>query len=210
MNVPNTLTLLRIALIPVMLACFYLPYPWARTSAAAIFALAALTDWLDGWLARRLNQTSAFGAFLDPVADKLMVSCALVVLVQADPSVSLAVAAAIIIGREIAVSALREFMAQLGARSRVAVATVGKVKTVAQMLAIGMMLYGKHLGTNPIYEWGYWLLMVAAVLTLWSMGVYLKAAWPHVRPGAPRHGETNAGNIEGTETAAARPENQQI
>ena len=186
MNIPNTLTLLRIALIPVMLVFFYLPYPWARTAAALIFMLAALTDLLDGWLARRLNQTSAFGAFLDPVADKLMVSCALVILVQADPSVALAVTAVIIIGREIAVSALREFMAQLGVRSRVAVATVGKVKTVAQMVAISMMLYGKHLGTNPVYEWGYWLLMAAAVLTLWSMGVYLKAAWPDIRPGAPR------------------------
>ena len=186
MNIPNTLTLLRIALIPVMLVLFYLPYTWARASAAGIFALAALTDLLDGWLARRLDQTSAFGAFLDPVADKLMVSCALVVLVQADPRAALAVASAIIIGREIAVSALREFMAQLGVRSRVAVATVGKVKTMAQMVAIGMLLYGEHRGVSPVYEWGYWLLMVAAVLTLWSMGVYLKAAWPDIRPGAPR------------------------
>lgn len=186
MNIPNTLTLLRILLIPVMLVLFYLPYPWSRAAAAGVFTLAALTDWLDGWLARRLHQTSAFGAFLDPVADKLMVSCALVVLVQADPRAALAVASLIIIGREIAVSALREFMAQLGLRSRVAVATVGKVKTVAQMVAIGMMLYGEPFGDSPIYEWGYWLLMVAAVLTLWSMIIYLRAAWPDIRPGAPR------------------------
>ena len=104
----------------------------------------------------------------------------------------MAVAAAIIVGREIAVSALREFMAQLGVRSRVAVATVGKVKTVAQMVAIGMLLYGERLGTSPIYGWGYWLLMVAAVLTLWSMGVYLKAAWPYIRPGAPRQEKVDA------------------
>jgi CDP-diacylglycerol--glycerol-3-phosphate 3-phosphatidyltransferase len=194
MNIPNTLTLLRIALIPVMLALFYLPYPWARASAAAVFALAALTDLLDGWLARRLNQTSAFGAFLDPVADKLMVSSALVLLVQADPRAALAVAAAIFVGREIGVAALREFMAQLGVRSRVAVATVGKVKTVAQMVAIGMLLYGEHPGASPVYDWGYWLLMVAAVLTLWSMGVYLKAAWPYIRPGAPRQEKVDAQN----------------
>ena len=192
MNIPNTLTLLRIALIPVMLVLFYWPSPWARAATAAVFTLAALTDLLDGWLARRLHQTSAFGAFLDPVADKLMVSCALVVLVQADPRAALAVMAAIIIGREIAVSALREFMAQLGVRSRVAVATVGKVKTVAQMVAIGMMLFGGHLGAYPIYEWGYWLLVVASILTLWSMGVYLKAAWPDIRPGAPRQSSNDA------------------
>ena len=185
MNIPNTLTLLRIALIPVLLVMFYLPYSWARAAAAAIFALAALTDLLDGWLARRLNQTSDFGAFLDPVADKLMVSCALVVLVQADPRIAVAVAAAIIIGREIAVSALREYMAQLGVRSRVAVANIGKIKTSAQMVAICMLLYGKDYDSVVVYDAGYWLLMVAAVLTLWSMGIYLKAAWPDVRPGAP-------------------------
>ncbi len=185
MNVPNTLTLVRIALIPVLIGLFYLPYPWAPYATAGVFTVAALTDLLDGWLARKLKQTSAFGAFLDPVADKLMVSCALVVLVQSDPRPALAVAAAIIIGREIAVSALREFMASLGMRSRVAVATVGKVKTVLQMMAIGLMLYQYNLGPIPTYELGYGLLLGAAVLTLWSMGVYLKAAWPFIRPGAP-------------------------
>ena len=185
MNVPNTLTLARIALIPVLVGVFYLPVPWASEAAAAVFTVAAITDLLDGWLARRLEQISAFGAFLDPVADKLMVSCALVVLVQADPQVALAIAAAIIIGREIAVSALREFMAQLGKRARVAVLWVGKLKTVLQMVAIGLMLYRDPLLGLPVYELGYWLLMVAAVLTLWSMGVYLRAAWPSIRPGAP-------------------------
>ncbi len=185
MNVPNTLTLLRIGLIPVLLVLFFLPYKWSPVAAAGVFGVAALTDLLDGWLARRLSQISAFGAFLDPVADKLMVSCALVVLVQADPRPALAVAAAIIIGREIAVSALRELMAQLGQRARVAVASVGKVKTVLQMVAILLMLLREPLLGLPVYELGYWLLMAAAVLTLWSMGVYLKAAWPAIRPGAP-------------------------
>jgi CDP-diacylglycerol--glycerol-3-phosphate 3-phosphatidyltransferase len=184
-NVPNTLTLLRIALIPVLLVLFYLPARWSSEAAAAVFLVAALTDLLDGWLARRLGQTSAFGAFLDPVADKLMVSCALVVLVQADPQISVAVASAIIIGREIAVSALREFMAQVGQRAQVAVAMVGKVKTVLQMIAILLMLWRDPLLGLPVYEVGYWLLMAAAVLTLWSMGVYLRAAWPSIRPGAP-------------------------
>jgi CDP-diacylglycerol--glycerol-3-phosphate 3-phosphatidyltransferase len=184
-NGPNTLTLLRIALIPVLVVMFYLPYTWSNAAAAAVFVVAAITDWLDGWLARRLHQTSAFGAFLDPVADKLMVSCALVILVQADPRPALAVASAIIIGREIAVSALREFMAELGQRARVAVVTVGKVKTVLQMVAIALLLLRQPLLGLPVYEMGYWALMAAAVLTLWSMGVYLKAAWPVIRPGAP-------------------------
>ena len=185
MNVPNTLTLLRIALIPVLVVIFYLPYPWASVAAASVFIAAAITDLLDGWLARKLHQTSAFGAFLDPVADKLMVACALVVLVQADPRPSLAVASAIIIGREIAVSALREFMAQLGQRARVAVATVGKVKTTLQMVAIALLLFRQPVLSLPIYELGYWALMAAAVLTLWSMGIYMRAAWPVIRPGAP-------------------------
>ena len=188
MNVPNTLTLLRIALIPVLVVVFFLPWRWSSEAAAAVFGIAALTDLLDGWLARRLGQISAFGAFLDPVADKLMVACALVVLVQADPRGSLAVASAIIIGREIAVSALREFMAQIGQRARVAVALVGKVKTVLQMLAILLLLWRDPLLGLPVYELGYWLLMASAVMTLWSMGVYLKAAWPVIRPGAPVKG----------------------
>ena len=185
LNIPNTLTLLRIALFPVLVLVFYMPFNGHLLVAAGVFSVAAITDWIDGYLARRLGQMTAFGAFLDPVADKLMVSCALVVLVQADPRPALAVAAAIIIGREIAVSALREFMAGLGLRSRVAVATVGKVKTVLQMVAIGLMLYQYPIGPLPTYEFGYGLLLGAAVLTLWSMGVYLKAAWPSIRPGAP-------------------------
>ncbi len=185
MNVPNTLTLIRIALIPVLVGFFYLPASWAHAAAAAVFGVAALTDLLDGWLARKLGQISAFGAFLDPVADKLMVGCALVLLVQADPRPALAIAAAIIIGREIAVSALREFMAEIGERARVRVVTVGKLKTALQMVAITLMLFREPLLGVPIYLLGFWLLLLAAVLTLWSMGVYLKAAWPVIRPGAP-------------------------
>ena len=127
MNIPNSLTLIRILLIPVFVLVFYLPYKWTHLAASGLFALGAITDWLDGYLARKLDQTSVFGAFLDPVADKLLVATALVLLVQADPRAWLAIIAAIIIGREIAVSALREFMAEMGQRSQVKVATVGKI-----------------------------------------------------------------------------------
>lgn len=180
MNVPNSLTLVRIALIPVFAIAFYLPYQWSHIATTAIFGLAGLTDWLDGYLARRLAQTSAFGAFLDPVADKLMVTVVLVLLVQADPVPWLAIPAAIIIGREVAVSALREWMAALGERTRVAVAIVGKIKTVLQMVALALMLYREPVFGLPTYALGFGLLYVAAVLTLWSMGEYLRAAWPVV------------------------------
>ncbi len=183
MNIPNSLTVIRILLIPVLILVFYLPYQWTHAAAAAMFALGAITDWLDGYLARRLGQTSRFGAFLDPVADKLLVAVALVLLVQKDPRAWLAITAAIIIGREIAVSALREFMAEMGQRSRVNVATVGKVKTMAQMFAIILMLYRVPVGDVPVYELGFGLLFIAAGLTLWSMFVYLRAAWPSLKPG---------------------------
>ena len=184
MNIPNSLTLIRILLIPVFILVFYLPYQWTHAAAAGLFALGALTDWLDGYLARKLDQVSRFGAFLDPVADKLLVAVALVLLVQADPRAWLAITAAIIIGREIAVSALREFMAEMGQRSQVKVATVGKIKTVAQMSAIVLMLYRIPVRDVPIYEIGYALLVIAAGLTLWSMFVYMRAAWPSLKPGA--------------------------
>jgi len=180
-NLPNSLTWLRIWLIPLFVAVFYLPQGWVpghlvNLVATLIFALAGITDWLDGWLARRLNQTSAFGAFLDPVADKLMVAAALIVLVdleRAGVGVSL-----IIIGREIAISALREWMAKEGQSRSVAVSFVGKVKTTAQIVAILLLLY--H---DPLLGWpqtvvlGTWLLNLAAVLTLWSMFHYLRMAW---------------------------------
>jgi CDP-diacylglycerol--glycerol-3-phosphate 3-phosphatidyltransferase len=177
-NTPNLLTLLRIALIPVFVLVFYLQAPWARPVAAAIFTVAAVTDWLDGHLARRWEQTSHLGAFLDPVADKLMVAVALVFLVQVDPRPLLALAAAVIIGREITVSALREWMAEVGARSHVAVSWTGKVKTAAQMIAIILLILRGPLFGVPIYHLGMVLLYVAAALTLWSMFLYLRVAWP--------------------------------
>lgn len=177
MNLPNVLTLGRIALIPVFGLVFLLPVGWANVAAAGIFALAAVTDWLDGYLARRLGQTSAFGAFLDPVADKLMVAVALVALVAVSSSPLLAFPAAVIIGREIAVSALREWMAELGKRARVAVSSMGKVKTAAQMISIVMLLYADTLLGISMYGLGLALLYLAAALTLWSMVLYLLAAW---------------------------------
>ncbi|KAA6183065.1 CDP-diacylglycerol--glycerol-3-phosphate 3-phosphatidyltransferase [Thiohalocapsa marina] len=177
-NLPNILTMLRIGLIPVFVVIFYLPVPWARLVCAIVFTAAALTDWLDGWLARRLNQTSALGAFLDPVADKLMVAVALVLLVQADPTVVMVLPAAVIIGREITVSALREWMAEIGARAKVAVSMAGKLKTAAQMVAIVLLLLGDALFGLQLRPLGLGLLYVAALLTLWSMYLYLRAAWP--------------------------------
>jgi len=177
-NIPNILTLLRIVLIPVLVVVFYLPGPWSYQISAMIFGVAAITDWLDGYLARRLQQTSPFGAFLDPVADKLMVAVALVLLVQDNPSELFAVPAAVIIGREIVISALREWMAEIGARTRVAVSIVGKVKTSLQMIAILLLLYKIPVGAFPTHTVGVILLYIAAILTLWSMFVYLRAAWP--------------------------------
>jgi CDP-diacylglycerol--glycerol-3-phosphate 3-phosphatidyltransferase len=177
-NIPNSLTLLRIILIPVIVLVFYAPYAWSHIASTAVFALAAVTDWLDGYLARRLKQLSVFGAFLDPVADKLMVAVALVLLVQDNPFMLFAIPAAIIIGREIAISALREWMSEIGERTRVAVSIIGKIKTTAQMVAILLLLYKTDIDTFPTHDVGLFLLYVAAILTLWSMVVYLRAAWP--------------------------------
>ncbi|MHB8533932.1 MAG: CDP-diacylglycerol--glycerol-3-phosphate 3-phosphatidyltransferase [Sulfuricaulis sp.] len=186
LNTPNLLTLLRIALIPAFIAAYYLARPWAHMLATGLFVLAALTDWLDGYLARRLEQTSPFGAFLDPVADKLMIAAALVLLV-ADPTVEarvidtrlFGVVVLVILGREIAVSALREWMAEVGKRSHVAVSFVGKTKTSAQMIAIPFLLWQESFWGLPIFLIGEILLYIAATLTLWSMLTYLKAAWPN-------------------------------
>ena len=177
-TIPNILTLLRIILIPVLVLVFYSPLHWSYQISATIFGLAAVTDWLDGYLARRLQQLSVFGAFLDPVADKLMVAVALVLLVQDNPSPLFAVPAAIIIGREIAISALREWMSEIGERTKVAVSIIGKIKTTIQMIAILLLLYKFPLGPFPAHEVGVILLYIAAILTLWSMLVYLRAAWP--------------------------------
>ncbi len=182
MNAPILLTWLRIALIPLFVLVFFLPFEWARPVSSLIFVVAGLTDILDGYLARKLNQTSRFGAFLDPVADKLMVATALVLIVHSAPdsfSIAVAVAAAIIIGREITISALREWMAEGGNRNVVAVGPMGKIKTVAQIVALAWMLWETPMWGIPIYWLGMAALFVAAVLTLVSMGIYLKSAMPH-------------------------------
>jgi CDP-diacylglycerol--glycerol-3-phosphate 3-phosphatidyltransferase len=181
LTLPLTLTLLRVAAIPVVLLLFYWPVPYARQAATVLYALAAFTDWLDGYLARKWNQTSAFGAFLDPVADKLLVAVSLVMLLREDPSGELAFLGAIIIGREITVSALREWMAELGRRASVAVSWIGKWKTAFQMTAIGMMLWQDSTFGIDWYALGLGLLFIAAALTLWSMVAYLRSAWPLMR-----------------------------
>ena len=188
LNLPNSLTLARIVMIPIFGLVFFLPVEWAGLVAALVFGLAAVTDWLDGYLARRWEQTSAFGAFLDPVADKLMVAVALVALVAVNPSPWFAFAAAVIIGREIAVSALREWMAELGKRATVAVSMIGKFKTAAQMIAIVMLLYGEPVLGLPTSILGLLLLYIAAGLTLWSMIIYLRAAWVVLEGGAREPG----------------------
>lgn len=177
-GVPNGLTLLRVVLIPVMVVLYILPFDWGHPAAALVFVLAALTDWFDGFLARRLDEGSPFGAFLDPVADKLLVATALILLVMANGHFWVALPAFIIIGREIAVSALREWMASVGASRAVAVSRAGKIKTAVQMIAIVLMLYGHPIGGVAIYLIGLALLYLAAALTVFSMYLYLEAAWP--------------------------------
>jgi len=179
LNFPIWLTVSRILLIPLFVVVFYLPWPHARITASVIFIVAALTDWLDGYLARRWDQTSAFGAFLDPVADKLIVAVALILVLQRDARVLIALPVAIIISREITVSALREWMAEIGQRARVAVSWLGKLKTTAQITAL-IALIGFEPG-HPLYWLGVAALYVAAALTLWSMAAYLRAAWPTLR-----------------------------
>lgn len=177
-NLPNLLTVARIVLIPVFVVIYYLPAPWSATAATAVFVAAAVTDWLDGYLARRLQLTTALGAFLDPVADKLMVATALLVVLQTDPQLWLALAVMVIIGREITISALREWMAELGSRAEVSVSEIGKFKTAAQMVAITLLIYREEILGIPVYLVGQVLLSIAVVLTLWSMVLYLRAAWP--------------------------------
>ncbi|MCB1723956.1 MAG: CDP-diacylglycerol--glycerol-3-phosphate 3-phosphatidyltransferase [Gammaproteobacteria bacterium] len=177
-NLPNLLTVLRIVLIPIFVLLFYLPVTWSREAATVVFVLAAVTDWLDGYLARRMGLVSALGAFLDPVADKLMVATALILILQADPSIGVAIAVAVIIGREIAISALREWMAEIGSRTKVAVSEIGKFKTATQMAAITLLIYRDDLWGVPVYTVGLVLLYLAVALTLWSMTLYLRAAWP--------------------------------
>lgn len=178
LNLPNVLTWLRILAVPLVVVLFYLPVDWADPAAGLLFAAAAVTDSLDGYLARRMGLTSRLGAFLDPVADKLIVVVTLVLLVSKDTHPYVVLTAAVIIGREIAISALREWMAEIGERARVKVSWIGKVKTIAQMVGLPMMLYRVDLLGLPVYHMGLVLTVAAAVLTLWSMISYLKAAWP--------------------------------
>lgn len=189
-TIPTWITLMRIMLIPVLVLVFYLPFQWTNFATALVFGFASITDWLDGWIARKYHQYSAFGAFLDPVADKLMVAVALFLIVQGHPTRWMALWAAVIVGREIAVSALREWMAELGQRATVRVAAIGKIKTIAQMVALLCLLYSVTPDQPPrplpwlgreIFIIGDWLLAIAAILTLWSGLLYLRAAWPIMR-----------------------------
>jgi len=178
MNIPVFLTLLRILLIPVIVFLYVLPYPWAHPVAAIVMAVTAFTDWLDGYLARSLSQTTQFGAFLDPVADKLLIAVSLVMVLSSHAIPYLGIASAIIISREIAISALREWMSVIGKRVSVRVSQVAKYKAAIQMVALGILVW-----YNPASpDWFRWLgticLYVAAILTVWSMCIYLKAAWP--------------------------------
>ena len=178
-SLPNLLTLMRIVLIPVFVGVFYLPFDWAHGTAAVIFALACFTDWLDGYLARRLQQMSPFGAFLDPVADKLLVATSLLLLVGAKDLDYITLPAIIIVGREIVISALREWMAEIGSRASVTVSYIGKAKTTMQMIALVLLL-----AFYPSTSWwgvlGFILLYLAAILTIWSMVIYLSMAWPQL------------------------------
>jgi|SRR5450755_1843045 CDP-diacylglycerol--glycerol-3-phosphate 3-phosphatidyltransferase len=181
-NLPNTLTWLRILMIPAIIILFYLlPYPWADPAACAAFALAGITDSLDGYYARKLGQTSRLGAFLDPVADKLIVAAALILIVSRDPRWFLVIASIVIIGREIAVSALREWMAEIGVRSKIKVSILGKYKTIMQIVGLSLLLFRQSLFGIPVYKLGIILTAVAVVLTLWSMIAYLRLAWPELR-----------------------------
>jgi CDP-diacylglycerol--glycerol-3-phosphate 3-phosphatidyltransferase len=180
-NVPNTLTWIRIAAIPLIVVLFYAPYSWADPAAGLLFAAAGITDTLDGYFARRLGQTSRLGAFLDPVADKLIVAVALVLLVSRDTRALIVLTAAVTIGREIAISALREWMAEIGQRRKVAVSQLGKFKTILQIVGLSMMLYRRDIVGQPIYLAGVALTVLAAILTLSSMAAYLRVAWPELR-----------------------------
>lgn len=178
LTIPNVITLFRIVIIPIFVIAFVLPvYPYKHLILVSLFFLAGVSDWIDGYLARKLKQSSAFGAFLDPVADKLMVTTAMVLLVSAHPDLLMVFPAMVIIGREIAISALREWMANVGAQTKVKVSFIGKLKTASQLMAIGFLLYDQPIGGfNPVVV-GYILLYIATVLTLWSMYIYLRASW---------------------------------
>ncbi len=177
-TIPTAVTLFRICLIPLFVLVFYLPFTWSNIVAAAIFGLASLTDWIDGYLARALKQESPFGAFLDPVADKLMVVVAIVLLVEAHPSIYVALPSVVIVAREISISALREWMAELGSSTKVQVSFIGKAKTTTQLISLLFMIYSEPFMGLPIFEIGLLGYYAAAILTIFSMVIYLRAAWP--------------------------------
>ncbi|MFM8586314.1 MAG: CDP-diacylglycerol--glycerol-3-phosphate 3-phosphatidyltransferase [Gammaproteobacteria bacterium] len=181
LTVPNVLTWMRIFSIPVVVVLFYMPFPWSDPAAGALFALAGITDSLDGYFARKYGQTSRLGAFLDPVADKLIVAVALVLLVSKDTRLIVVLPAIVIIGREIAISALREWMAEIGQRTKVAVSPLGKIKTIVQIVGLSMMLIRWDVWILPTYQVGLVLTVIAAVLTLVSAVDYLRAAWPDLK-----------------------------
>ena len=183
-TLPTVITLFRVALIPLFAVVFYLPFSWANVAATSIFFVASVSDWVDGYLARIMKQESSFGAFLDPVADKLMVVVIIILLVEAHPSIYMVLPAVIIVAREISISALREWMAQLGSSTTLQVSFVGKAKTVAQMLALGFMIFSEPLMGLPIFDIGLLLFYWAAFLTILSMIIYLRSAWPVIA----RHG----------------------
>lgn len=183
MNLPNIITIVRILLIPVFVVIFLMANTWSYLAAATLFALAAATDWLDGYLARKLNQTTPFGAFIDPVADKLIVVSALVILIAHHNSIWLTLPSLVIIGREIVISALREWMAEMNSSVTIAVSYLGKIKTTLQMMAITILLSYPPVMTSLWVQCGYLMLYLAAVITLWSMTQYLRAAWPSLRGG---------------------------
>ncbi len=196
MNLANQLTLCRIILIPLLVIVFYLPFDWRFPVAAVLFTLAGITDALDGYIARKYQQTTAFGAFLDPVADKLIVAIALVLLVELHASVWFTLPAAVIIGREIVISALREWMAELGKRANIAVSGMGKIKTILQITAIVILLAFDPEKYHLMKLLGYVTLYMAALLTLWSMMLYLRAAWPNFELGDHAKKPDNTDNIE--------------
>jgi CDP-diacylglycerol--glycerol-3-phosphate 3-phosphatidyltransferase len=183
-TLPTAITLFRVALIPLFVVVFYLPFSWANIAATSIFFVASVSDWVDGYLARIMKQESSFGAFLDPVADKLMVVVIIILLVEAHPSIYVALPSVIIVAREISISALREWMAQLGSTTTLQVSFIGKAKTVAQMLALGFMIFSEPLMGLPIFQIGLALYYWAAFLTILSMIIYLRSAWPVIS----RHG----------------------
>lgn len=193
LNLPILLTLSRIAVIPVFVLVYYLPVEWSNLVCTWLFIIAAITDWADGHIARRYGLTSRFGAFLDPVADKLMVAVVLILLVDRNPTgfgaIWLAIPAVVIVGREITISALREWMAEVGQQAKVAVSYIGKIKTVAQLVALPFMIYREDLfGVIPVVQIGFVLLYVAAILTIWSMAIYVRDAWPTLKRGAGTQG----------------------